>query len=52
MSFGPFSALYFMFYETFKGFFVANDAQAYLKRMNRKTEEDIKASHKQDIGFF
>jgi hypothetical protein len=32
MSFGPFSALYFMFYEKFKGLFVRNDAEAYLKR--------------------
>jgi Mitochondrial carrier protein len=31
-SFGPFSALYFMFYEHIKGFFVNNDAQAYLQR--------------------
>ena len=31
-SFGPFSAFYFMFYEYFKGFFVKNDAEAYLKR--------------------
>jgi len=32
MSFGPFSALYFMFYENFKGLFVRNDPEAYLKR--------------------
>ena len=29
-SFGPFSALYLMFYEQIKGLFVKNDAQAYL----------------------
>lgn len=31
-SFGPFSALYFTFYETLKGFFIENDAKAYLER--------------------
>lgn len=31
-SFGPFSALYFMFYENIKGLFVSNDAKAYLER--------------------
>ena len=25
LSYGPFSAFYFFFYETFKGFFVKND---------------------------
>lgn len=44
-SFGPFSALYFTFYEYLKGFFISNDAQSYLKR----TESG--ASMKQDISF-
>jgi len=30
-SFGPFSALYFLFYENLKGQFVKNDVQTYLK---------------------
>ena len=38
MSFGPFSAFYFLFYETLKGYFVQNDAQAYMKKMKRETE--------------
>lgn len=44
-SFGPFSALYFLFYEHLKGFFVDNDPQSYLKR----TSEG--APVKQDISF-
>lgn len=44
-SFGPFSALYFMFYEQIKGLFVSNDAQAYLNR----TAEG--APIKQEISF-
>ena len=32
MSFGPFSALYFLFYEKLKGYFIANDAVSYIKR--------------------
>ncbi len=45
-SFGPFSAFYFMFYEYFKGWFVQNDAQAYLERTSETSEI------KQEIGFF
>ena len=33
-SFGPFSALYFYFYETLKGKFVDNNVDAYLKKAN------------------
>ena len=33
LSFGPFSALYFMFYEHIKGFFVQNDVARYLKKV-------------------
>lgn len=44
MSFGPFSAFYFMFYETLKGFVVANDPSTYLKKSKRADDEGIKAS--------
>ena len=44
LSFGPFSALFFMFYEQLKGFLVKNDANTYLEQVK-------KASHVQ-IGFF
>ena len=43
-SFGPFSALYFLFYEKLKGQFVDNSADAYLK----KQKEGQKTA---DIGF-
>jgi len=45
MSFGPFSAFYFMFYEKFKGLVVVNDPESYMKKINRESEV------KQDIGF-
>jgi hypothetical protein len=45
MSFGPFSALYFLFYEKMKGLFVANDVTTYLKKTERADEESLKASH-------
>lgn len=35
-SFGPMSAFYFMFYEYFKGFFVRNDAQTYIKKIKKE----------------
>jgi len=35
-SFGPFSALYFMFYEKLKGRFVKNDVDTYLKTVKRE----------------
>ena len=44
LSFGPFSALYFTFYEMLKGLVVNNDAQTYLSKVKDK-------SHVQ-IGFF
>ena len=34
-SFGPFSALYFTFYEYFKGFFMKNDPLSYLRRTEK-----------------
>lgn len=52
MSFGPFSALYFLFYENMKGLFVANDVSTYLSKDQRVDEEGKRASHQQDIGFF
>ena len=33
-SFGPFSALYFMFYEQIKGYFVVNDVNRYLNKVD------------------
>ena len=51
-SFGPFSALYFLFYESAKGFVVKNDPQTYLKKVNREGSEGETASKQEDIGFF
>jgi len=51
MSFGPFSALYFLFYEKLKGLFMRNDVQSYLRRVERADAESLAASHRQDIGF-
>ena len=34
MSFGPFSAFYFLFYENLKGLLVLNDPETYLKKVN------------------
>jgi Mitochondrial carrier protein len=39
LSFGPFSALYFMFYEKAKGFVVNNDPTNYLKKVKAECEE-------------
>lgn len=44
LSFGPFSALYFMFYENLKGMLVKNDVQTYLKKVNKEGEEGKQAS--------
>ena len=52
MSFGPFSALYFLFYETFKGYMVDNSTKKYLDKVKQETEEGKDAAHKSDIGFF
>ena len=38
MSFGPFSGLYFMFYEYAKGFFIDNDPDAFLKKVHDGSE--------------
>ena len=40
-SFGPFSALYFLFYENIKGYVVRNDVKTYLKTVERKEEIQI-----------
>jgi len=40
MSFGPFSALYFLFYEYFKGMIVINDPKSYLKKVSTKREKE------------
>ena len=34
MSFGPFSAFYFLFYENLKGLLVQNDPETYLKKVH------------------
>jgi len=52
MSFGPFSAFYFMFYEILKGCIVKNDPQTYLKKVKRETTDSIRASQTQDISFY
>ena len=52
MSFGPFSALYFMFYENIKGLLVENDARTYMKKIKKEDKESIEAAHTKDIGFF
>lgn len=46
MSFGPFSALYFMFYETAKGFVVNNAPSRYLKKMKSDDNEGQDAARK------
>ena len=38
-SFGPMSAFYFTFYEYFKGFFVRNDAQTYIRKIRKEDLE-------------
>jgi len=50
-SFGPFSALYFMFYETFKGLVVDNDPEKYLKKVKAETEEGKAAARTQEMTF-
>ena len=52
MSFGPFSAFYFLFYEKLKGLFVSNDVHTYLRKVERRDAASLKASQSQDIGFF
>lgn len=39
LSFGPFSALYFMFYEKIKGMMVNNDVQSYLKKVKQQGDD-------------
>ena len=46
MSFGPFSALYFLFYEKFKERAVQFTAYDYLKKMRQEGEEGKEAAHK------
>lgn len=51
MSFGPFSALYFLFYEKLKER-VANFTVAdYKRKISMSDEEGREAAHKQDITF-
>eukprot|EP00354_Favella_ehrenbergii_P000428 CAMPEP_0170471928 /NCGR_PEP_ID=MMETSP0123-20130129/14055_1 /TAXON_ID=182087 /ORGANISM="Favella ehrenbergii, Strain Fehren 1" /LENGTH=115 /DNA_ID=CAMNT_0010739881 /DNA_START=291 /DNA_END=638 /DNA_ORIENTATION=+ len=51
MSFGPFSALYFLFYEKLKERAANFTAQDYLRKVTQKDESGREAAHKQDIGF-
>jgi hypothetical protein len=51
MSFGPFSALYFLFYEKAKGLVVDNDPQKYLKKVKDECEEGKKLARTQDLSF-
>ena len=44
LSFGPFSALYFLFYENLKGLMVNNDVSQYLKKVNKEGEEGEEAN--------
>ena len=52
MSFGPFSALYFLFYEKLKERAADFTTEDYLRKMSQKGEDGKKAAHKQDISFF
>lgn len=49
LSFGPFSALYFMFYEHMKGLVVSNDPLTYLAKLKSSKKD---APVNTDIGFF
>ena len=51
MSFGPFSALYFLFYEKFKERAVSFSTEDYLKKMRQEGEEGKAASHQQDVSM-
>ena len=51
MSFGPFSALYFLFYEKFKERAASFTAQDYVRKMRQEGEQGKEAAHKQDISF-
>lgn len=39
MSFGPFSAFYFLFYENLKGLLVKNDVDTYLSKIRREEQK-------------
>ena len=47
MSFGPFSALYFLFYEKFKERMTSISVDGYLDKVHGEKKEP-----KQDIGFY
>lgn len=51
LSFGPFSALYFMFYEKVKGLVVVNDPTHYLKKVKAADEDGKAAARTQDLTF-
>ena len=52
MSFGPFSALYFLFYEKLKEYTVNFSAADYKNKINQTDEQGRKAAVSQDISFF
>lgn len=52
MSYGPFSALYFLFYEMGKEKLTNLTAEDYRNKVNQRGEAGEEAAHKQDIGFF
>ena len=51
MSFGPFSALYFLFYEKLKEQAVNFTAEDYRKKITQEGEQGKRAAHQQDISF-
>ena len=51
LSFGPFSALYFMLYEQTKGLFMNNDPEQYLRKVKAETEQGKAQAHSQDLKF-
>lgn len=51
MSFGPFSALYFMIYEHAKGLIVNNDPQQYIKKIKAVDKQSKIAAGKAELTF-
>lgn len=52
MSFGPFSALYFLFYEMLKEKIAHFTAADYKRKLNLSDDQGREAAQKQDITFF
>ena len=51
MSFGPYSGLYFLFYEMLKERAADFSAQDYLRKVSMKDESGRQAARKQDLRF-